>query len=86
MSKGVVNESLFPAHYKEMFVALFKCYNMTTPSSATVERVFSMGLNILKPKRSTLTFMNFERVMLLKGNEHLLQFEIPEEEVEDVFA
>ena len=79
-SMGVVDESLFPARYRELFVALFRRYNTAIPSSAAVERVFSLGSDILKPKRSTLTSMNFERFVLLKGNAHLLQFETPEEE------
>lgn len=45
-----------------------------------------MSSGILKSKRSTLISMNFERFLLLKGNKHLQQFEIPEKEAEDVFA
>ena len=36
--------------------------------------------DILKPKRSTLTSMNFGKFVLLKGNTLLLQFKTPEEE------
>ena len=36
--------------------------------------------DILKPKRSTPTSMNFRKFVLLKGNAHILQFETPGEE------
>ena len=59
MSKRVVDESLFPLRYREMFVALLRRYNTAIA------------------KRNTLTSMNFERFVLLKGNVHLLLVEIP---------
>ena len=36
--------------------------------------------DILKPKRKTLTSINFRKFVLLKGHAHLLQFVTPEEE------
>lgn len=40
MSKGNANKGLFPTPNSDIFVALFRCYNMAILSSATVERVF----------------------------------------------
>ena len=64
-------------HLSGVVCGFFRRYNMTIPGSATVERVFSLSSDILKPKRSTLISMNFEMFVLLKGNTHLLQFETP---------
>jgi hypothetical protein len=53
-------------------VKLFVQYNTTIPSSAAVERIFSTGKDILKPKRASLSDKNFERLMFLKGNDHYM--------------
>jgi hypothetical protein len=53
-----------------VLVKLFVQYNTTIPSSAAVERIFSTGKDILKPKRASLSDKNFERLMFLKGNDH----------------
>jgi hypothetical protein len=53
-----------------VLVKLFVRYNTTIPSNATVERIFSIGKDILKPKRASLSDKNFERLMFLKGNDH----------------
>ena len=49
---------------------LLVLYNTSLPSSAAVERFFSMGKNILKPKRSGLSDEHFEMLLaFLKDNE-----------------
>ena len=48
-------------------------YNTPLPSSASVERMFSYGSDIIRPKRSTLAAHNFEALIFLKGNLHLLK-------------
>ncbi|KAG0721405.1 DDB1- and CUL4-associated factor 5 [Chionoecetes opilio] len=53
------------------------------PSSAAVERLFSMGSDILRPKRSALTASNFEKLVFLKGNLHMLNQKKWEEEEEE---
>ncbi len=53
-----------------VLVKLFVQYNTTIPSRAAVERIFSTGKDILKPKRASLSDKNFERLMFLKGNDH----------------
>ena len=41
--------------------------NSAILSSAAIERLFSVGKDVLKPKRSGLTDQNFEMLVLLKG-------------------
>ena len=53
-----------------VLVKLFVQYNTTIPSSAAVEQIFSIGKDVLKPKRASLSDKNFERLMFLKGNDH----------------
>ena len=47
---------------------LFIRYNTALPSSAAVERVFSVGKDILKPKRAGLSDDHFEVLIFLKVN------------------
>ena len=49
---------------------LFIKYNRAIPSSAAVERLFSVGKNILRAKRASLSDANFEMLMFIKGNQH----------------
>ena len=42
--------------------------NTIIPSSDAVERVFSIGKDILKPKRSGLSDIRFEMLLFLKAN------------------
>ena len=46
-------------------------HNTTIPSSATVERLFSAGRDIRRDKRAWLSDANFEKLMSLRGNQHL---------------
>jgi hypothetical protein len=52
---------------------LFVKFNTAIPSSAAVERFFSMGKDILRDKRASLSDKNFEMLMFLKGNMHLME-------------
>ena len=47
---------------------LFIKYNSILPSSAPVERMFSIATNINKLKRNKLYDTNFELLVLLKAN------------------
>ena len=55
---------------------LFIQYNTTLPSSAAVERLFSLGKDILKPKRCGLSDEHFEMLAFLKGNKLISVFKI----------
>ena len=47
---------------------LFIKYNSILPSSAPVERMFSIATNINKPKRNKLNDTKFTLLVLLKSN------------------
>jgi len=51
---------------------LFLHYNTTLPSSAPVERLLSAAALILTKKRNRLSDEQFESLLLLKVNKHLL--------------
>lgn len=74
---------LFPREFRETWVAVFLKYNTPLPSSASVERHFSIGSDIFKPKRSSLTAHNFEHLVIMKGNLKTLKKLQEEEEEED---
>lgn len=50
--------------------SIFIKYNTTLPSSASVERMFSVASDVFKTKRHALTDANFETQLLLKLNKN----------------
>ncbi|KAG0711844.1 hypothetical protein GWK47_019736 [Chionoecetes opilio] len=70
--KGHQKELLAWKRSKE-WVTLFIKYNTGIPSSAAVERLFSTAGDVLRPKRACLSEDNFEYLVFLKGNLHLLK-------------
>ena len=49
---------------------LFIKFNTPISSSAAVERLFSIGKDVLKPKRSRLTDKHFEMLLFLRKNKY----------------
>ena len=74
----------FPAMYGDQSVALFINHNTGIPSSAAVERSFSVAGDVLRPKRACLSDY-FEQLVFLKGNLQLLKesFKMPKTVVEE---
>jgi len=65
--KNWTNQLLCPG-IRELFIK----FNTPIPSSAAVERLFSVGRDILRPKRSSMSDGNFDRVMFLRANRKVL--------------
>ena len=57
--------SVFP---NDTIKDLFIKFNTPIPSSAAVERLFSTGKDVLRPKRSRLTDRYFEMLLFLQKN------------------
>ncbi|QQP39724.1 Uncharacterized protein FKW44_000953, partial [Caligus rogercresseyi] len=80
-----VTRDMFPQNHREAWMELFIKYNTPLPSSAAVERLFSMASDVLRAKRSCLTAENFENLIFMKGNmdiiqQHIMSLKIQEEE------
>lgn len=66
ITKALPTPQTFPSR---AFLELFIRYNTGIPSSAAVERMFSIGKDILKPKRARLSDEHFEMLVFLKDAE-----------------
>jgi len=51
---------------------MFIKYNTAIPSSAAVERLFSVAKDVLRPKRSCISDTHFNQVMFLRSNRSVL--------------
>ena len=50
---------------------VFAKFNTGVPSSDSVERIFSMGKDVLRAKRATRSDANLERLVFVKDNRYL---------------
>lgn len=66
ITKELPTPQTFPSR---AFLELFIKYNTGIPSSAAVERMFSIGKDILKPKRARLSDDHFEMLVFLKDSD-----------------
>ena len=62
--------------HEPALISLFVQFNTAIPSSAAVERFFSIGRDILRAKRTALSDANFDILMFLTGNKHI---QLPED-------
>ena len=60
----------FPVFHRRAWVEVFLKYNTGIPSSAAIERVFSVGSDVMEPKRGTLSSENFERLVFIRKHEN----------------
>ena len=60
-------KSILNTYLKELFII----FNNSIPSSTAVERMFSSGKDILKPKRSILSDKHFEILAFLRPNKQI---------------
>ncbi len=58
---------------EKIYTKLSIQYNTAVLSSASVERFFSQGKDIMKAKRSSLSDETLEMLMFMRGNKHHLR-------------
>ena len=64
-----ITKDCFPAFKRDAWLQKFKRFNTAIPSSASLERLFAIGSDILRSKLSSMTKENFEKFVLLRENE-----------------
>ena len=64
---------LIPAYKRDACLQKLKRSNAAILSSAAVERLFSVGFDVLRSKRSFMTKENFKKLVLLRENEKCLK-------------
>ena len=67
-SAQVPTPDYFPVEYRSAWLKAFITYNTVLPSSASMERMFSMGSDILTQNRARLNSDSMEKLVFLRGN------------------
>ena len=68
-----ITKDCFPAFNRDAWLQKFKRFNTAISSLAAVERLFAVGSDILRSKRSSMTKENFKKFVLLLENEKCLK-------------
>ena len=63
----------FPAYNSDAWLQKFRRFNIAISSLAAVERLFVVGSNILRSKRSSITKENLKKFVLLRENKKCLK-------------
>lgn len=63
-----LRSGLYELQTLNQFSNIFLKYNMPTPSSAPVERLFNLGGLVLTPRRNRLSDKRFEKLLLMRYN------------------
>ena len=71
-----LNIHMFPKLNRNARVKAFVHYNTAIPSSAAVERLFSIGSDIMRPKRTRLSSEEFLGISLLEGQQRTFEINI----------
>ena len=68
-----INKDYFPAYNRDAWLQKFRRFNTAISSLAAVERLFVVGSDILRSKRSSMTKENFKKIFLLRENKKCLK-------------
>ena len=60
----------FPVFHRRARIEVFLKNNTGIPSSAAIERVFSVGSDVMKPKRVMLSSEDFERLVFIRESKN----------------
>ena len=68
-----ITKDYFSAHNRDAWLQEFKRFNSAISSLAAIERLFAVGSDILRSKRSSMTKENLKKFVLLRENKKCLK-------------
>ena len=68
-----ITKDCFPAYNRDAWLQNFKRFNTAIFSLGAVERLFTVGSDILRSKRLSMTKENFKKFVLLRENRKVLK-------------